>query len=81
MAIERTDIFHCLKCGRMVYQPHGLPAPSCCNETMFAAVTDGIHQVPESRSAQEPSPVVDAKGRSKPQQLPTPSEVDSAAGI
>jgi len=40
MNVQESDIFHCLKCGRMVYEPHGTsPPPACCQEPMVRAVT------------------------------------------
>jgi hypothetical protein len=39
MAEDRNDIFHCLKCGRIAYEPHGTaPPPACCGQPMVRAV-------------------------------------------
>jgi hypothetical protein len=39
MAEEHSDIFHCLKCGRIAYEPHGTtPPPACCSQPMVRAV-------------------------------------------
>jgi hypothetical protein len=41
MAEDRNDIFHCLKCGRIAYEPHGTsPPPACCGQPMVRAVAD-----------------------------------------
>jgi len=42
MPTQNLDIFHCQKCGRMVYQPHGASAPTCCRETMVCAVAGAV---------------------------------------
>jgi len=53
MTIQRTDVFHCLKCGRMVYQAHGAPTPSCCREMMFCAVANFEGQIPATKVVPE----------------------------
>ena len=41
MAEDHNDIFHCLKCGRIAYEPHGTsPPPACCGQPMVRAVAD-----------------------------------------
>jgi|HubBroStandDraft_6_1064221.scaffolds.fasta_scaffold32777_2 hypothetical protein len=38
--VLQSDIFHCLKCGRIAYEPHGTaPPPACCEQPMIRAVT------------------------------------------
>jgi hypothetical protein len=46
MAVQHTDIFHCQKCGRVVYQSHGDPGPRCCEEPMVCAVADIAEERP-----------------------------------
>jgi hypothetical protein len=39
MVEGHQDIFHCLKCGRLDYEPHGTsPPPACCGQPMVRAV-------------------------------------------
>ncbi len=45
MAVQHTDIFHCQKCGRIAYEPHGSKVPTCCGETMVRAVSGAIREV------------------------------------
>ncbi len=41
MAEDHNDIFHCLNCGRIAYEPHGTsPPPACCGQPMVRAVAD-----------------------------------------
>jgi len=40
MTVQHIDIFHCLKCGRLVYQNHNAQCPNCCEEAMVRAVSD-----------------------------------------
>jgi hypothetical protein len=41
MAEDHNDIFHCLNCGRIDYEPHGTtPPPACCGQPMVRAVAD-----------------------------------------
>jgi len=47
MTVQRMDIFHCVACGRVDYQPHGAAAPACCSEPMVRAVADVVKEVPE----------------------------------
>jgi hypothetical protein len=38
--VSSNDIFHCLKCGRIAFQPQGTsPPPACCGEPMVRAVS------------------------------------------
>ncbi len=43
MSVQRADIFHCQKCGRMAYAPHGGTPPECCGNAMVLAVSDGLY--------------------------------------
>ncbi len=47
MTVQHADLFHCLACGRVAYEPHGGPAPDCCGQPMVRAVAD---VVPETAS-------------------------------
>src|ERR1700733_3371056 len=40
MTVQQADLFHCLACGRVAYEPHGGPAPDCCGQPMVRAVAD-----------------------------------------
>ncbi len=46
MSVQHADIFHCLCCGRVIYEPHGTPAPTCCRQPMVRAVSDVVTDVP-----------------------------------
>jgi hypothetical protein len=47
MTEEHNDIFHCLKCGRIAYEPHGTsPPPVCCAQPMVRAVADVVKDGP-----------------------------------
>jgi hypothetical protein len=46
MTVQHADLFHCLACGRVAYEPHGGPAPDCCSQPMVRAVADVIEDVP-----------------------------------
>jgi hypothetical protein len=46
MTVQHADLFHCLACGRVAYQPHGGPAPDCCGQPMVCAVADVLKEVP-----------------------------------
>ena len=49
MPEEHSDIFHCLKCGRIDYEPHGTsPAPACCGQPMVRAVADVVKEGPRT---------------------------------
>jgi hypothetical protein len=52
MTEEHKDIFHCLKCGRIDYEPHGMsPAPACCGQPMVRAVADVAKEGPRINRA------------------------------
>jgi hypothetical protein len=52
MTEEHSDIFHCLKCGRLAYEPHGTsPAPACCGQPMVRAVADVVKEGPPTELA------------------------------
>ena len=40
MAVQHIDIYHCLKCGELIYREHDAPAPDCCGAEMVRAVSD-----------------------------------------
>jgi hypothetical protein len=44
MTVQHADLFHCLACGRVAYEPHGGPAPDCCGQPMVRAVADVIKE-------------------------------------
>jgi hypothetical protein len=44
MTVQHADLFHCLACGHVAYEPHGGPAPDCCGEPMVRAVADVIQE-------------------------------------
>jgi hypothetical protein len=49
MTEEHNDIFHCLKCGRLAYEPHGTsPPPACCSQPMIRAVADVVKEEPRT---------------------------------
>jgi len=53
MTEVRSDIFHCLKCGRIAYEPHGTsPAPACCRQPMVRAVVDVVKEGPRTQHAE-----------------------------
>jgi hypothetical protein len=52
MTVQHADIFHCLACGRMSYEPHGTAAPICCDRPMTRAVADVVAELPESDRAE-----------------------------
>jgi hypothetical protein len=45
MTVQHADLFHCLACGRVAYEPHGGPAPDCCGQPMVRAVADVLKEV------------------------------------
>ena len=47
MTVQHVDIFHCLKCGRLVYQTHDAECPYCCGEAMVRAVSD-VERAPDA---------------------------------
>jgi len=50
------DIFHCLECGRLAYQPQGTsPPPACCGQPMVRAVSGVTKSGPGSKH-REPVP-------------------------
>lgn len=51
MTEDHQDIFHCLKCGRIAYEPHGTsPPPACCGQPMVRAVADVAKSGPEGET-------------------------------
>jgi hypothetical protein len=58
MAVQHADLFHCLACGRVAYEPHGGPAPDCCGQPMVRAVSDVVKEMP-ARSAADSEPQSD----------------------
>jgi hypothetical protein len=46
MTVQQADLFHCLACGRVAYEPHGGPAPDCCGQPMVRAVADVARSMP-----------------------------------
>jgi hypothetical protein len=44
MTVQHADLFHCLACGNVAYEPHGGPAPDCCGQPMVRAVADVIQE-------------------------------------
>ena len=58
---EHSDIFHCLKCGRLAYEPHGTtPPPACCGQPMVRAVADVVKDGPRIESG-ETAPEADVE--------------------
>jgi hypothetical protein len=55
MTVQHADLFHCLGCGRVAYEPHGGAAPDCCGQPMVRAVADVMQEVPPSSVADSPS--------------------------
>jgi hypothetical protein len=51
MTVQHADLFHCLACGRVAYEPHGGTAPDCCGQPMVRAVADVEREVPPNRAA------------------------------
>jgi hypothetical protein len=51
MTVQHADLFHCLACGRVAYEPHGGVAPDCCGQPMVRAVEDVVKDVPASPAA------------------------------
>src|ERR1700733_10645318 len=49
MTVQHADVFHCLACGRVAYEPHGGPAPDCCGQPMVRAVADVVKEMPSVR--------------------------------
>jgi hypothetical protein len=45
MTVQHADLFHCLACGRVAYEPHGGPAPDCCGQPMVRAVADVVKEM------------------------------------
>ncbi|HEV8068887.1 MAG TPA: hypothetical protein VGP76_14215 [Planctomycetaceae bacterium] len=56
MAVQHADLFHCLTCGRVAYEPHGGPAPDCCGQPMVRAVSDVVKEMPASTAADSETP-------------------------
>ncbi|HEV3299437.1 MAG TPA: hypothetical protein VG055_07340 [Planctomycetaceae bacterium] len=56
MAVQHADLFHCLACGRVAYEPHGGPAPDCCGQPMVRAVSDVVKEVPGGPVAESGMP-------------------------
>ncbi len=54
MTVQHADLFHCLACGRVAYEPHGGPAPECCGQPMVRAVADVIKEMPSASSEGSP---------------------------
>jgi hypothetical protein len=50
MTVQNADLFHCLACGRVAYEPHGGAAPDCCGQPMVRAVADVVKEVSASTS-------------------------------
>ncbi len=46
MTVQHADLFHCLACGRVAYEPLGGPAPDCCGQPMVRAVADVTRDLP-----------------------------------
>jgi hypothetical protein len=54
--VSSNDIFHCLNCGRIAFQPQGTsPPPACCNQPMVRAVSGVAKSGPGSEHL-EPAP-------------------------
>jgi len=51
MTVQHADLFHCLACGRVAYEPHGGPAPDCCGQPMVRAVADVVREMPAGSDA------------------------------
>ena len=47
MATQHTAIFHCQKCGKLIYEECGPTAPECCGHEMTRAVDDVIWELDE----------------------------------
>jgi hypothetical protein len=52
MTVQHADLFHCLACGRVAYEPHGGPAPQCCDQPMVRAVADVVKDVSPNAAAE-----------------------------
>jgi hypothetical protein len=61
MTIEHADLFHCLACGRIAYEPHGGAAPDCCGQPMVCAVADVVEDLPVGAATN--SPATESQGR------------------
>ncbi len=46
MTAQHADLFHCLACGRVAYEPHGGSPPDCCGQPMVLAVADVVNEMP-----------------------------------
>jgi hypothetical protein len=55
MTVQHADLFHCLACGRVAYEPHGGTAPDCCGQPMVRAVADVEREMPPSGAADSAS--------------------------
>jgi hypothetical protein len=55
MTTQHTTVFHCQSCGRLVYQPPGVPSPICCDAPMVCAIADLIRESPEMDASREHS--------------------------
>jgi hypothetical protein len=51
MTVQHADLFHCLACGRVAYEPHGGAAPDCCGQPMVRAVADVVREIPPGAEA------------------------------
>lgn len=51
MAVQHVDIFHCLKCGELVYREHEASPPECCGEEMTRAVSHVPSEINDDETA------------------------------
>jgi hypothetical protein len=65
MITQRTTVFHCQSCGRVVYQPRGVLTPACCGEPMVCAIADMVRETEELLESRESSANPGAPARSK----------------
>jgi hypothetical protein len=56
MTVQHSDLFHCLACGRVAYEPHGGSAPDCCGQPMVRAVADVVEDVPSGSPPDSAAP-------------------------
>ena len=42
MEIHNVDLFHCLKCGKVVRREKDAPVPTCCGEQMVKAAAQTV---------------------------------------
>ncbi len=63
MTVQHIDIYHCQKCGELIYGEHDAPPPRCCRVEMVRAVSDILSEIEDEQLLAQHEASDTAEGR------------------